>query len=297
MNKYTTFADEAAWLADRRTGIGASDIAAVLGLSPWKSPLALWREKVEDIPPSTSIRMRMGLAQEEPIREEYERDTGLAVLRLPRFHSFRDPEKPWLRCSVDGIVLSTGGEPARVLEIKTTSRPSDWRDEVPAYYSAQTQWEMRATRLPRTDLAIPLDGERLTIFEIEEDPAFQAHAEEQAERFMELVTAGTPPPPDSSESTREALIALYGRKTAGKLVTLPIEAMTWLVDRHAICAQLKELERRKDGIENLFRAALHDAEAGEVPGYGVVTHKIQRRKAYSVPAWTGPVLRFPRTTE
>ena len=36
------------WLARRRSGIGGSDVAAVLGLSPWKSPRQVWLDKTTD---------------------------------------------------------------------------------------------------------------------------------------------------------------------------------------------------------------------------------------------------------
>ena len=33
------------WLKARRKGIGGSDAASVLGISPWKSNVQLWEEK------------------------------------------------------------------------------------------------------------------------------------------------------------------------------------------------------------------------------------------------------------
>ncbi len=37
------------WLGLRKTGIGGSDAAVILGISPFKSTLELWNEKVKDI--------------------------------------------------------------------------------------------------------------------------------------------------------------------------------------------------------------------------------------------------------
>ena len=36
------------WLRFRKTGIGGSDMAAIMGLSKWKSPLDIWLEKTTD---------------------------------------------------------------------------------------------------------------------------------------------------------------------------------------------------------------------------------------------------------
>ena len=39
------------WLEERRKGIGGSDAAAIAGLSPWKSPVAVWLEKTGQVEP------------------------------------------------------------------------------------------------------------------------------------------------------------------------------------------------------------------------------------------------------
>src|SRR4051812_14685969 len=43
--------DRDKWLIARRQGIGGSDVAAVLGVSPWRSALALYVEKISAEPP------------------------------------------------------------------------------------------------------------------------------------------------------------------------------------------------------------------------------------------------------
>jgi len=42
--------DREHWLAKRKLGLGASDIASVLHLSPWRSALELWAQKTERVP-------------------------------------------------------------------------------------------------------------------------------------------------------------------------------------------------------------------------------------------------------
>ena len=34
-----------AWRAERRKGVGGSDVAAIMGMSPYKSPYEVWAEK------------------------------------------------------------------------------------------------------------------------------------------------------------------------------------------------------------------------------------------------------------
>ena len=55
--------DRVEWLEARKDGLGASDAAALLGLSPWKTNVQLWEEKCglvipEDIGDKPYVRSR-----------------------------------------------------------------------------------------------------------------------------------------------------------------------------------------------------------------------------------------------
>lgn len=52
------------WLEERKKGIGGSDVACILGMSPYKSNVELWEEKVgireaEDISRKNTLRMEL----------------------------------------------------------------------------------------------------------------------------------------------------------------------------------------------------------------------------------------------
>ena len=67
------------WLAERMRGIGGSEIAAVMGLSRWKSPLAVWAEKTNKLPDDPlkqSEIMEIGLELEEYVAQKFEKRTG-----------------------------------------------------------------------------------------------------------------------------------------------------------------------------------------------------------------------------
>lgn len=70
----------------RPHGIGGSDIAALLDLSPYKTPLELWAEKVghPGIKESQGIHLRFGQHVEPFIAKEYERSTGLVTHVYPQ---------------------------------------------------------------------------------------------------------------------------------------------------------------------------------------------------------------------
>jgi putative phage-type endonuclease len=92
------------WLAARRSLITATDIAVLMGDSPWKSEADLADEKRGLAPDQEpTLRMRTGLAMEPLIAAEYGRTTGR---RLRRFHGLVvHPGIGWAAASPDYRVV------------------------------------------------------------------------------------------------------------------------------------------------------------------------------------------------
>lgn len=182
----------------RRSGIGGSDAAAILGVSPWASALSVWSDK-RGLSASTepSERMLWGTRLEDAVRAGYAEDTGRKVQRVG-FRRHKDI--PWLIGHPDG----DAGD--RLLEIKVTGQT--W-DEVPAHYYAQVQHYMMLVGKPLCDLAALVNGRELRIDTIEADPEFQGAMVEELASFWEQVRSGIPPLPDGSESARQALRKVY----------------------------------------------------------------------------------------
>lgn len=73
----------AEFLQRRKIGIGGSDVAAVLGLSRWKSPFELWKEKTaEELPEdTTSDVLTLASYLEDYTAQKYAAAVGLKVRR------------------------------------------------------------------------------------------------------------------------------------------------------------------------------------------------------------------------
>ena len=119
------FKDRNAWANGRHSlhGIGGSDAAAALGMSPWKTNLDLWRQKTgrmnaPDI--SDNERVRYGTDAEEYLRrlfqlkhrDDYEIQYMNNVILQSREH-------PEMLYSPDGLILAADGRRG-ILEIKTS---------------------------------------------------------------------------------------------------------------------------------------------------------------------------------
>lgn len=258
--------DRSDWLRWRREGIGASDVGAILGMSPWASPMSVYYDKlglVEDDTPTEA--MEWGSILEDPIARKFERSEGLYVdhEQLPVY----DREHPHRRCTLDGMVYETpldkgpGVGALGLLQIKC-SRDRPW-DEVPDAYALQVQYEMGVVGIEREWLAVLHGGNQFRTYEFEFDPTLFAMVARVVDRFWtDNVVAENPPPADGSDATTEALKNAY--RDRWKDETLVLEgveidlAREWLAAEHAA----KEAQTWADRCKNQLCSILGENVVG-----------------------------------
>ena len=225
-------ADRAEWLKARRAGIGASDIAAIMEISPWSTPFQVWASKVATLPEDEGDEwMRMGRAIEGFILDQWEEKTGRTVDN--RDQLIRSTHNPILMATPDGLTTTPNGLPA-VAEAKNRA---EWGwDEIPAYYYAQVQWQLTATGWGVGYLIALFAGRRLETFEIKADSDYQTAQVAAAGEFWKLVEADEPPPTEGADNplmaslwpnhteqaieiSADAAIELYEARSADKVAS------------------------------------------------------------------------------
>ena len=286
------------WLAERRTGIGGSDAASVMGVNPWKSTFALWAEKagMAPTPDVESEPMEWGKRLEPAIAAKYAEATGRQIQTFgsdaPEI--LRHPKRPFMLASIDADVMDRSRRPdPGILEIKTAGahRGDEWEESAPLAYQVQLQHYMAVTGRSWGSFAVLIGGQKFKWYDVERNDAFIASLEERCAWFWGLVERQEAPPVDDTESTADALRGLYPTED-GKTVDLGNESIDWVRDLTAVKATIAEMEARKRGLENQIKAALGVATAGVVPGVGQFTFKAQRREMHTVAASEFRVLRF-----
>ena len=132
------------WLAYRRQGIGGSDAAAVLGISPFRTAVDLYYDKlniasvVDD--DGNWVAMKMGHLLEDLVAEIFARKTGFRIYQVKKM--FQHPHYPYMLADVDYFIDLPSGKTA-ILEIKTTNynaKDNWWQNGeeiVPPYYECQ----------------------------------------------------------------------------------------------------------------------------------------------------------------
>lgn len=122
------------WLEWRRNGLGASDAPVVMGVSPFKSRDALRKEKLFGITTQKETpAMRRGKELESEALRFFMGETGVF---LEEQKCYEHPERPWMRCTVDGI----NEEEGILVEVKVPK--GDLYDSIPRAYYPQCQHQI-----------------------------------------------------------------------------------------------------------------------------------------------------------
>ena len=135
---------EEEWLEWRRRGIGGSDAAAILGVSPFATACDLYYDKLKIVsyedPESNWVQKKMGHLLEDLVAEIFHRKTGYRIYQIKKM--FYHPEYPYMLADIDYFIELPNGKTA-ILEIKTTNYNAKdhwWRDGeeiVPINYEIQ----------------------------------------------------------------------------------------------------------------------------------------------------------------
>lgn len=246
-------------LETRRLGITATDISAVLGVNPWRSPLDVWRDKTEPSaePRPDTERSVWGQRLEPLIRSDYELRHGCRV-EVPG--TLRKPHEEWAIATPDGLCyFSDAYEPERGLEIKVHGRDAvrfgrlhygePGTDDIPMHELCQDAWGMHITGLRRWDHVVFLDGAPIE-FIVDRDDELIEMMRDAATRFMrDHIEAKVPPSPDGSDSWDRYLRKIWDHKT-DELVDISsnMAACTDVERLREARAQAAELEKEIEAI-------------------------------------------------
>lgn len=280
----SVFPDKSAWLEARRHSIGGSDVAVVLGLSPFKSRFTLWAEKAGEVAPEDNAEeseaMEWGSRIEPLLREKWQSVTGRELEPLPRYSLLRNPKFPWLHYSPDGLFLPSG-----VFEAKTTSafKASDWESAPPIHVQLQGQAGLLVAERSLVSYAVLIGGQRFRWCDMDAHPDAQATINETCREFMRCVETRTPPEPDGSDSTRSVLRRMYPAEIAEmEAVPLPDEAEAIIAERDEVARVALAADKIKDELDNRLKAMIGDAPAGRSPSGRIVTWMTKSRDGYAV---------------
>ena len=150
------------WL-NARHGIGGSDASAVLGLSPYKTNVDLYLEKIgQRIPADISGEdyVRYGHDAEPLLRSLFALDHPEYQVEYFGDNMIRNEKYPWAHASFDGELTDQDGRKG-ILEIKTTNilqgmQREKWKDQIPDNYYIQVLHYLLVTEYDFVELRAQL---------------------------------------------------------------------------------------------------------------------------------------------
>lgn len=270
--------DRSKWLALRRDGIGASDAAAVLGVSPWSSAMDVYAEKLGLYGPPVDLpeddMMRWGQILEPLVLGEFRQATGRWIKREGRL--LRSRARAWQQTTLDARQRRHGDRSPGLLEIKTTK--FGW-DEIPDDIYAQLQHQFAVSGFGWGSLAIfNRVSCAMTWQDLDRDDRYIDELNRVERDFWLRLNSGEPPDPDASEHTARALRAIFPKHIEGKVMDLDGSFIDLTDELEQAKREVAAATEQRRSLENQLKAAIGDAEAGVLPNGVMYTHRLQHRK-------------------
>lgn len=261
---------------NRNQYIGGSDIAVVMGMSRYKTPLKLWCEKTGKIPVadlSNVEAVELGTELEQFVADMFTKKSGKATRKAPK--GYEHKQYPYMVAHIDRIVTGTD----ELLECKTCStfKKEEWEnDEIPQEYILQVMWYLGITGRKVGHIACLIGGQKFVYKQIKFDSELFNTMVEQAKEFWGHVQDDTPPKIVADDD--ETLAQLYSSSTDEYIELVPlddttIQAIDDLENSIAMLQEtkmhIKNLEDEKKGIETKLKDLIKDNLGIITPKYKV----------------------------
>lgn len=258
------------FLQRRKSGIGGSDVAAVLGVSPWKTPYELYLDKTtDDVDLTTSARLEAGTRLEPVIADWYaDRHPEQTIQR--RNGMFRHREHPELVANIDRYIVGGG-----ILECKTYTgfdrdRFGEGGDAIPEEYLLQVQHYMYVTGYRSAVVAVLIHGWDFREYAVAYDAELAEFAADKCVAFWrDHVLAHVPPPPTAKDD-----LAAYFSAKAGAAVAADARIAEMVAKAKGIKAGIKDCEAALDSLATEIKLFMGEAETLTGPdGKAIATWK------------------------
>lgn len=276
------------WLTARRAGIGASESAAVAGLSSYTTPYMVYLDKLGQLDPlEDTEQMAEGRHMESFIADRFSILTGFPLEQVGLLQS---KQWPWMLASLDYRIT---GQPVGVECKKTSWRNADkWADdEIPSEYVIQALHQMAVTGDTHTYVAVKIGDDPVTHRLIERDSLAISRLVEKCEAFWKLVQDRNPPAAEPLD------IPVLDKQTATptQQVILTSDHIELMREKSRIIAEISRLEHDRDMINATIKQHLGAAEEAVSPsGETLLTYKTTHRASYTTKPTTMRQLRTTR---
>lgn len=254
------------WVQARRNGIGGSDVAAIMGISRYRSPYEVWLDKTGRVEPddlSGNSAVEWGNRLEDCVARKFaDEHPELRVVRRNAMLVSR--ERPWAFANLDRIAWAEDGTPY-VMECKTAGdrRAGDWADGVPDYYLTQVTHYLSVTGYAGAWVAVLIGGSDYREFYVPRDDDDIRAVEQAVDYFWQVNVAQDRMPRMVGLESESGALAQANADWADDYAQACDEDLADAgcdLDRlEEIRAQMDALSKEKRRIEDELRARIGQA--------------------------------------
>ena len=266
------------WLAERRASVGASEVAAVMGLSPYNTALDVYKSKHGVDSFFDPERAYVGHAAEVLISGWIEKFRP-ELLPIKPAVMLRHDDHPWLHASLDRLVTVDGVEVPVQMKSAHFYGVKDWEDGTPILVQAQLQTELLVADKPFGFAAMFGGDMRCRLYRVERDEAFiKLMLEATKEFWEEHVLKSVPPAPSNVAEVAELW------PDDATVLEAPEVALEWIEKRAFLLATAKEAKEEADQIQKAVGEFMLTEKADTLTyqGQKLLTYKKQKRASYTV---------------
>lgn len=267
--------DRAEWLEYRKSGIGSSEVATIVGLNPWETPYQLWRRKMGvDEPKNETFAMKAGHYLEDAVAQFWKDETGCEIIkRSAGDWLIKSNEKPYLQVSPDRTYWLSGmphsSQNKGILECKTTQMSID-SDDLPKHWFCQVQYQLGVAELKEGSLAWLCSGREFGYKNLAFVPDFYGWLVEEVDKFWTDNILGKKEP----EATNvQDILLKFNRHTDGKIIEVNDDIFKAYESLKDVKKELADLTDRKNELEDKIKLGFGDAEAISYGGQTLATWK------------------------
>ncbi len=272
--------------ADRSKFIGGSDVAAILGVSPWRNIVDLWADKIQPRVESgqNAAAKRRGSRLEPYILDMIREEHGLMITRANE--RYIDSELPFLAAEIDAEFSDADGD--HNIEIKTVHpfKAKEWgdigTDSLPLHYVAQVQHGLGVTGRDMCRV-FALIGDDLKPYTVMRDDELIRAMREQCEAFWTryVVPKMQPPIDYEAKNVLDTLKRLYPG-TNGTVITATAMHEHWRAVYETASEMQKKYAAVVDGAKAHLLADMGNSTAIEFADGLAFTRKEIKKKATTI---------------
>ncbi len=282
--------DRLEWLRSRQKGIGSSDVAGILGMSPWETAIDVYLSKTQ---PITAAVAKMKPALEWGMRKE---PAIAAAIRdhygwhLERSRLYTHPKYEFLIANPDREIWNEHNarfsRSRECCEIKTSAWAADWGEvdtaEIPTNYWLQTQHQMAVCDFDTCWVFVLIGSSDFRRYRVDRDPGYLDMVIGPLQDFWAMVQAKTPPEPDwQHPAVLDSIKALYQPK-ADEVIDLPADADILVSEYIKTGGEIQSLELHRESMKARLIERMKGAAVGRLPSGKEIRYTTRSKAGYEV---------------